>query len=116
MFFWNDEKIEVVYADKKPFVACSNFFEAKFDSGEVGPVEVAVKPNEEKTEVIRKGKSKKSQLTLKSEWKQFAKDSDGHCCSKGQRVVQSILSPLPRRVEKQRTTIEWRQWRLPFEG
>ena len=50
MFFWNDEKIEVVYADKKPFVACSNFFEAKFDSGEVGPVEVAVKPNEEKTE------------------------------------------------------------------
>lgn len=34
----------------KPFVACSNFFEAKFDSGEVGPVEVAVKPNEEKTE------------------------------------------------------------------
>ena len=64
MFFWNDEKIEVVYADKKPFVACSNFFEAKFDSGEVGPVEVAVKPNEEKTEVIRKGKSKKSQLTV----------------------------------------------------
>lgn len=29
MFFWNDEKIEVVYADNKPFVACSNFFEAK---------------------------------------------------------------------------------------
>lgn len=40
--------MEVVYADNKPFVACSNFLEAKFYTGEVGPVEVVMRPEKGK--------------------------------------------------------------------
>lgn len=41
--------MKVVYADnKRVSVACSNFLEAKFYTGEVGPVEVVMRPEKGK--------------------------------------------------------------------
>lgn len=69
LFFFNIDKIEEVYADFKPFVADSNFIEAKFYSGEVGPFFFIMK---QMRCLERQGKQSRS-LKKRSKWRRSVK-------------------------------------------